>query len=306
VSSAPESVVGIWIPGLRLPRVPRLPAEEERGLRDLLERCADSGKGFSVSPGGIPFVECAFFAANLLRYLELAGSPEEELRSLCARSILELWKPGSGFGDSEGGEPYVFSTYYALAGLVLLGALEPEVASGCEAFLRRNAAESGGLPRYEKEPPELANCFWGTVAASIVGSPAAILGEGVLSFVDSCRTPEGSYSSTPGGATGRLQPTVEAILVKGLYGAPVENAESLRVFLTGCRREGGRFGEVPGSPPAPRDSLLGFLALHLLLKDGRRARKSWTGLSSRIAVRDLWHAYVNLAIFLAAYGYADT
>lgn len=283
--------------------MPRLPAEEERGLRDLLLRCADSGKGFAVSPGGIPFVECDFFAANLLRYLELAGSPEAELRDLCVRSILRLWRPGSGFADVEGGEPYVFSTYYALAGLALLGALEPEVAAGCEAFLRHNAAETG-LPRYEREPPELANCFWGTVAASLVGLPAAILGEGVLSFVASCRTPEGSYSSTPGGATGRLQPTVEAILIQGLYGVPVENAGELRDFIASCRRDRTRFGEIPEAPPAPRDSLLGFVALHLLLKGGRGGRRSWTGLNSRIAVRDLWHAYVNLAVFLAAYGYA--
>jgi hypothetical protein len=303
VSSAPESILGIWIPGLKLPRVPRLPAEEERGLRDLLERCADSGKGFAVSPGGIPFVECDFFAANLLRYLELAGAPEETLRNLCVGSVLRLWKRGSGFADVEGGEPYVFSTYYALAALVLLDALEPETAAGCEAFLRQNASASG-LPHYEGEPPELANCFWATVAASIVGRPAAVLGDGVPAFVESCKTAEGPYSSTPGGATGRLQPTVEALLIHRLYGNPVGNAENLRAFIADCQQDRARFGEIPGAPAAPRDSMLGFVALQLLLKNEGGARKGGSGLNTGIAVRDLWHAYVNLAIFLVAQGYA--
>src|SRR5206468_2079866 len=130
-----------------------------------------------------------------------------------------------------------------------------------------------------------------------------ILGDDIFLFLELCKKADYSYSSTPQGAIGRLQPTVEAAIIYNLHGLTIKNPEKTKEFLVECQKSQTQFSEIPEAPPAPRDSLLGSVALHLLFERTQRDQKTRSTTKPGVIARDLWHLFVNLAVWLASSDY---
>lgn len=304
-----KHLLEIWMPGIVVRADLDLPSAVVSIISRLLDDCANSrsGSGYSINPLGNPYVEACKFASALIAYTERSGYTfvRAKHEQHCRTYLESLYVPDSGYKNTDGGPPLIFSSYYALCSLGMLGGLDKNVAVGCEKFLRQNAI-STGLPSHPGYPPDVRNCFWGVVASSLVADARSIYGTAPLSFLSECRRPDGSYAVLPDRELpGDLQSTVEAVLARTLLRDPLSFSELnvLREYLLQCRGSFGQFGDRPGRSGSPRDALLGAVGLYLLSEEPPPLS------TGALALGDLWQAHTSVAVHIAgtvAYGRAAT
>jgi hypothetical protein len=292
----------LWVPEFKYQEREQLPSQIIYDLCNLLSSCSKtrSGNGFSVNPLGNPYVETVKFAASICAYIEILGfgGMVAEFKNRCLDYVGSLKIKDSGFANYAGGPACIFSTYYSLCTLKMLGGLDSGMVSGCASFLKSNV-DGGGVPVHDCFPPDTTNCFWGVVSSSLVEDPKAIYGDAPLSFLRACQNHDGSYSTMPSATqSGRLQATVEALIIRRLMRDDPTSAEAQKIcaFVKQCVGQWGKFGECPNQIGSPRDTIFGSIGLYLILGDSPPL------LTTRFAAENLWYAHASLVHHLAVEG----
>lgn len=276
------------------------PGDAERILR-MISQCRTAEGAYSVRPGGPPYSETCQFAVALHNYTtwsgEGDGSVADSFRG-CIEYLMQFRSPDGGFSDYLGGPSMPLALYYTASTLWLAGALS-ELAIDTFIEALRRTRDNRGIPAHPQYGASITNVFWSCVAARAVGEPKDILEGPVDTFIAHCDVGDGSFSGRPGSGVGRLQYTAEAVISASLLGFMEKlNGDQIHRFITRCSDGRGSFGESPGAPATPNDTMLAVAALAAIAAPGPVPRLPL----SHFGAPDLWklHAIVTTRLVAAA------
>jgi geranylgeranyl transferase type-2 subunit beta len=171
----------------------------------------------------------------------LARQPAD-LRARHAQFLRKRQNPDGGFSGREG-ESDLYYTGFGLRGLVVLGALTPEVNERAAVFLRNSLASRASVI-------DLFSLIYSCLLVQATGGPEVLSGSAddwpdrVAATLETFRTPDGGYNKSPGATAASTYHTFLVALCYELLGRRVPRPDELVRLVRTRRREDGGFVEV--------------------------------------------------------------
>jgi geranylgeranyl transferase type-2 subunit beta len=166
----------------------------------------------------------------------------DEVRRRHASWLRSVQNADGGFSGREG-ESDLYYTGFALRGLAVLDALDPEVCERAAAFLR------SALSR-EASVVDFFSLLYSCLLVQTSGGPDVLAGsppdwpDRVAGALEGFRTADGGYAKGPGGASGSTYHTFLVALCYQLLGRDVPRPEEIKRFVLARKREDGGFVEI--------------------------------------------------------------
>jgi geranylgeranyl transferase type-2 subunit beta len=165
-----------------------------------------------------------------------------EIRKRHIDYLLGQQKPDGGFGGREGGsDPYY--TGFALRGLMMLGALDDQVAGRCAEFLTSRFQGRESIV-------DLISLVFGAAVLE-VGAEIDVLSsappnwpEQLSELLETYRRDDGGYAKSPEGRAGSTYQTFLTLLCYELIGIPLPRRDEALQFLLDREHEEGGFLEI--------------------------------------------------------------
>ncbi|WP_405180053.1 CHAT domain-containing protein [Nocardia sp. NBC_01377] len=232
-----------------------------------IHSCLQSDGGFGNWPKSTSYLECCFQAFVTLNALDAVST----LRDNRVRQFLMDREIASGgFADDPFGRPVLFNTFYGIVCLNMLGGLDSVDRRAHTRFIRAHLVEVNGVSAFVSSPgwrPDLIGTFWGTVTLSLLGTLTESDMAGIERFVDSCWTNDATgYASYPN-MTGYVEYTYCALNILTLLGisiAPNLRSAIIKTIANLYDSSTDLFGEQPGAPGTPADSMWSIASLAML------------------------------------------
>jgi prenyltransferase beta subunit len=173
----------------------------------------------------------------MLQVARLAPRQLGESRDLVAAFLHSQLTDAGGFQDRTG-QADLYYTVFGLEGLVALQ--EPLPEDRVRTYLR-TFGDGEGLDLVHLAC--LARC-WATLARTLEGVPVG----GILPRIESCRSADGGYASTPGAAAATAYASFLALGAYEDLRCPVPAPHGLAAAVEGLRAADGGYANRPGEP----------------------------------------------------------
>lgn len=171
----------------------------------------------------------------MLQVARLAPTQLGESRDLVAAFLRERLNADGGFQDRAGAS----DLYYTVFGLDGLIALQEDVPPASIDFLRGRLAGAVDFVH--------AACLargWAAMRARPDDSTI----DSILNRIESCRSADGGYATTPGAATGSAYAAFLALGAHQDFDRPLLNPDRLGRALESLKAADGGYGNFPGMP----------------------------------------------------------
>jgi geranylgeranyl transferase type-2 subunit beta len=196
-----------------------------------------------------------------------------DVRERHTRYLLEAQNVDGGFSGREGGSD-LYYTGFALRGLAVLGALNPEVCGRAASFLRAKMTGSAGVV-------DLFSLVVGCYLVPLGGGPDVLADappdwrERVASVLEGFRVPDGGYGKTPGAPHGSTYTSFLVALCLQLLDRPIPESEKLVAFVKSRFRSDGGYVEISAmkrSGTNPTAAGVGILQISGALDEAAKQR----------------------------------
>lgn len=201
----------------------------------------------------------------------VANLPAE--RVMAAREfLLSSQRSDGGFAGREGASDLYYSAF-ALRGLAVAGALQPDVCERAAAFVRQHI----GQPAHLIDLVSLlyaGRLIQAAGGLDVLGEKQPDWADDVAAATEAHRSPDGGYAKKAGGAMGSTYHTFLAALVYEMIQRPLLAPDRIAGFLKDRLRDDGGFAELPmmkrsgANPTAAAVALAGMLATDAGLTQG--------------------------------------
>jgi geranylgeranyl transferase type-2 subunit beta len=196
----------------------------------------------------------------------LASLPQD-FRRRHATFLQNAQNPDGGFSGREGGSD-LYYTGFALRGLAVLEALNPEICDRAAAFLRRSLTQQASIV-------DFFSLLYACLLLQVSGGPDVLAGsppdwpDRVAATLETFRASDGGYAKSAGSAAGSTYHTFLVGLTYQLLGRPLPRSEEAARFVQSRRRDDGGYVEIAPmrrSGTNPTAAAVGIL--QLLADDG--------------------------------------
>jgi geranylgeranyl transferase type-2 subunit beta len=205
----------------------------------------------------------SWYLENLnTRLAEGAARLPAALRELHAAYLWGKQNSDGGFPGRDD-ESDLYYTGFALRGLALLDALTPEICERCAGYLKGCLSGKASVVDFYSFLYAILLVQTGGGPDVLADSPAD-WPQRVAGTLGQFRTPDGGFNKNPGATTGSTYHTFLVGLCYELLGRGFPDADQVRDFVLGRRREDGGFVEVAPmrrSGTNPTAAAIGILQL---------------------------------------------
>src|SRR5256886_5185531 len=166
----------------------------------------------------------------------------EEFRACHVSYLRARQNSDGGFSGREGGSD-LYYTGFALRGLALLDALEPELVGPAADFLRRSLTRQASVV-------DFYSLLYACLLVEASGGPDVLANsptdwpDRVAATLETFRTADGGYAKVAGNAAGSTYHTFLVGLCYELLGRSLPGSEEVAKFVLSRRREDGGFVEI--------------------------------------------------------------
>lgn len=169
-----------------------------------------------------------------------------------------------GFSGREGGSD-LYYTGFALRGLAVLEALEPEIADRSAAFLRQKLQESASVV-------DFFSLLYCSALVQIQGGPDILENspvdwpDRVAATLETFRTSDGGYGKTPGAKAGSTYHSFLVALCYQLLSRPMPDCNGILNFLASRQREDGGYVEIGPMRRSGTNPTAAAVGVHQIIK----------------------------------------